>query len=276
MVTKQNYTITDNVILKADNISLKIGDKLILRDINVEIKDVVRPNKTTGQIISFLAPSGMGKSQLFKILAGLNKPTTGSVLIHNKPVECGNVGVVAQNYPLFMHKSVYDNLLIAAKNNNTDEKIIKEKIEQSLNKLKLYDKKDYYPASLSGGQRQRIAILQQILCSENFLLLDEPFSGLDVNMVREVSEMLISIAESNDLNTIIIVSHDYISASALATELWFLGRDFDAEGKPIEGARIKFVEDLMTRGFSWNYPHILYEPEFVSFMKEVRNVFNIL
>jgi len=133
-----------------------------------------------------------------------------------------------------------------------------------------------YPAQLSGGQKQRISIIQQLLCSEGFLLLDEPFSGLDVNMINECSEIILEVANLDELNTIIIVTHDYSSASAICNNLWFLGFDFDEKGTPLPGARIKYVDDLMVKGFAWKYPQVFDDPNFLNFTKDVRKIFNNL
>src|SRR5688572_23529969 len=100
-----------SVLLKAENVSVAKGGVTILRDVNLEIRDVVRPDKTVGQVVGLLGPSGIGKTTLFRILAGLEPPDTGRVLIgeEQKPVERGRVGVVAQHYPLFAHRTVLGN-----------------------------------------------------------------------------------------------------------------------------------------------------------------------
>lgn len=273
---KHEYQILEKEILKVENVSLQFGDKLILRDINITVKDVVRKNHTTGQIVGFLGPSGRGKTQLFKILAGLNKPTTGTVLVHGRPVAAGDVGVVAQNYPLFMHRTVMGNLKLGAAKSSLTPKDKEDKIKMYLEKFKIADKADMYPASLSGGQRQRVAIIQQLLCSESFLLLDEPFSGLDINMINEVSDVILEVANLDDLNTVIIVSHDIRSTIAISTNLWILGYEYDAEGKPLPGAIIKHEEDLMAQGIAWNYPDVFELPEFQILVKNIRGAFKNL
>lgn len=283
MLNKYDYYISDEEILKVEDVSLSYpspdgSEKMILRDINISIKDIKRKDQPqTGQIVGFLGPSGRGKTQLFRILSGLKKPTTGSVLIHGKPVHPGDVGVVAQNYPLFMHHTVKNNLLLALRNKKMTKEEKLEKINDYLKRFKLDDKIDFYPASLSGGQRQRIAIIQQLLCSENFLLLDEPFSGLDINMIKEVSEVILEVANLNDYNTIILVSHDIPSTAAISDYLWFLGQETDKEtGQLIPGSTIRYIDNLMEKGIAWNYPKIFDQVEFMEYNKNVRNIFQTL
>ena len=276
------YTKTD-VILKVKDVCLSFYDKSknentqILKDVNVEIKDVVRPGMYQGQVVGFLAPSGMGKTLLFEIIAGLRKPTSGQVLLGNPltPVKTGRVGVVQQNYPLFTYRTVYNNLMVAANNGLIPKEQRKEAVMNILNSFGLSKHNNRYPSELSGGQRQRVAIAQQMLCSEHFLLLDEPFSGLDLLMIEKVLNMLRSISTLHELNTIIIVSHDIVSTASIADTLWVMGRDRDKEGNPIQGARIKHEYDLMAMDLAWR-KGIETEPKFNYLIKEVRAVFPTL
>lgn len=273
-MNQQPYSLGED-ILNVEDVSLVLGGKLILRDINLNIKDIIRPGITQGQIISILGPSGRGKTQLFKILSGLNKPTTGKVFLgpEKKPVQAGEVGVVAQNYPLFEYLTVYGNLECVSREKTPAAK--KEKIEFYLNQFKMMEHKDKYPALLSGGQRQRVAIIQQMLCSEHFILMDEPFSGLDPLMKDQVCQIIETVANIDEKNTIIIVSHDIPSAVAISQYIWILGYDYDEQKNPIPGARIKYMENLMDRGLSWK-KDLVNSPEFFSFMKDIRNTFNEL
>lgn len=266
-----------DVILKAENINLTLGGNPILKDLNVDIRDVVQPNRTTGQIVGFLGPSGVGKTKFFEILAGLLTPTSGQILLGSplKPVKVGMVGVVQQNYPLFMHRTVASNLMVAARKLYKTDAEATERMHYLLNRFGLTDKQNLYPAQLSGGQKQRIAIAQQLLSSEHFLLLDEPFSGLDVNMVDEVSELICEIAHLNEINTVIVVSHDIEATAAIADTLWLMGRDRDANNQPIPGARIKHSYDLIERGL-YAQPGLIDKLEFRALVKEIRELFHAL
>ncbi len=282
------------VILKVENVSLKLGRTQILKDINIEIKDIVRPNMSQGQIIGFLGPSGLGKTKFFEMLSGiipiqfekdpeegtkeedkkLDNLAIGKISIGQnlEPVKIGKVGVIQQNYPLFEHRTIYGNLDIAAQVKYKDKAIREERINDILKRFDLEKRRNFYPAQLSGGQRQRVAIAQQILCSTNFLLMDEPFSGLDPLMVKKVSDLIIEVANMHDLNTIVIVSHDIISTAAIADTLWILGRDHNEKGEVIPGAKIKYEYDLLHRGLAWR-PNIKSEPEFHRLCDEINALF---
>jgi NitT/TauT family transport system ATP-binding protein len=279
------------VILKAENVSLSYGDNVILRDINVEIKNIVVPGKNQGQIIGFLGPSGIGKTKFFEVLSGIipfdfetapsqeiikkrERTVIGKVLIDVdlKPVQLGKVGVIQQSYPLFMHRTVFKNLDIAAAVKFPNKKERLERINDLLERFDLMKRKDYYPAQLSGGQKQRVAIAQQILSSNHFLLMDEPFSGLDPNMVRKVSNLISEVANMHELNTIIIVSHDIHSTAAISDTLWVMGRDRDVKGEIIPGAKIKHEYDLIQMGFAWQ-PEIKRNLQFQQFCSEIDLMF---
>ncbi len=263
-----------NTILKATNVSLALGGKPILRDLNLEIHDLYRPGYVTGQVVGLLGPSGIGKTRLFRILSGIDSPDTGSVLIGEKcePVRRGMVGVVAQNYPLFEHRTVFGNLVLAARHAGLHGEAAIEKAAASLKRFDIEDRARVYPCQLSGGQRQRVAIAQQFLCSEHFLLMDEPFSGLDLIAVQNVSRMIAEVANSDELNTIIVVTHDIVAAMAVADTIWLLGRDRDDHGHIIPGARVKATYDLAERGLAWR-EGITETKEFMELVREIRAVF---
>jgi ABC-type nitrate/sulfonate/bicarbonate transport system ATPase subunit len=264
-------------LLKIEDVSLEYDGRPILKNVSAEVKDIIRPDCTQGQVVGFLGPSGIGKTQLFRIIAGLNKPSSGRVTIdgQDRPVQPGEVGVVAQDYPLFEHRTVLSNLLLAAGQKEKDDKVGRDKVLQYLNDFELMDKAKLYPVQLSGGQRQRCAIIQQILCSEHFLLMDEPFSGLDLLMLERTCALIQKVAGMDELNTIIVVTHDVTAAASVADHLWLMGRDHDAAGNPLPGSHIVATYDLIERDLCW-HPEIITHPKFMEFVREVKDRFRSL
>jgi NitT/TauT family transport system ATP-binding protein len=261
-------------LLQVEHVSLALGGRQILRDVNLAVHDLTRPGCVTGQVVGLLGPSGMGKTQLFRILAGLNRPDEGRVLLGERrvPVERGMVGVVAQDYPLFNHRRVLGNLALAGRRRGLSHAEAEKKAMEWLRRFDLEDAAGKYPAQLSGGQRQRVAIAQQFMCSEHYLLLDEPFSGLDVVQAERVTDMIAELAGADEANTIIVVTHDISAAMAVADTLWLLGRDRDAQDKPIAGARVQATYNLIERGLAWR-KGIGATPEFIALRQEIREKF---
>lgn len=259
------------MILKAEHVSVALGGVPVLRDVNLEIRDIVRPGTIAGQVVGLLGPSGIGKTTLFRILAGLDAPDSGQVLLGEEktPVERGMVGVVAQNYPLFGNRTVLGNLMVAGRQAGLSREQAREKAMDYLKRFCMEDKTRHYPPQLSGGQRQRVAIAQQFMCSEHLLLLDEPFSGLDPMAIDRVAELLNEVACMHELNTIIVVTHDIAAALEVADTIWLMGRDRDKEGKMIPGARIQESYNLIERGLAWR-DGVATTPEFMLTMREIR------
>ena len=257
-------------VLKVEGVSQTLGGNVILRDVNLEVKDIRRPGRVTGQVVGFLGPSGIGKTRLFRILAGLDEPDTGRVLIGEKaePVQRGRVGVVAQHYPLFQHRTVLGNLVVAGAQAGLSAREAKAKGEDFLRRFGLEICAGRYPVQLSGGQKQRLAIAQQFMCSEHLLLMDEPFSGLDPLAVDRVSELITEVASLHELNTIIVVTHDVAAAIEVSDTLWLMGRDRDEKGQIIPGARIQGTYNLIDRGLAWR-KGVTTTPEFMELMREI-------
>ncbi len=274
MTTAYEYRET---LLKVTGVSLILGGQQILRDLSFEIRNIHRPTQNQGQVVALLGPSGMGKTRLFHILAGLDPPDTGTVQVgpEGKPVQRGMVGVVAQSYPLFEHRTVLGNLLIAGRRAGLATDQARAKANGLLQRFNLGAHGGKYPAQLSGGMRQRVAISQQFMCSEHFLLMDEPFSGLDCVAIDEVIKLIGEVSTSDELNTTVVVTHDIAAAIEIADHIWLLGRDRDAGGNPVPGARIQANFDLIERGLAWR-DGISGEPAFHELLQEVRTRFATL
>jgi polar amino acid transport system ATP-binding protein/sulfate transport system ATP-binding protein len=261
-------------LLSVDHVSVAYGGNPILRDVNIDIKDLHRPGLTQGQVVGLLGPSGIGKTTLFRVLAGLEQPDSGQVRVTTelKPVQRGMVGVVAQNYPLFAHRTVLGNLLVAGKQGGLSSTESREKAHSLLKRFGIEEHGEKYPSQLSGGQRQRVAIAQQFMCSEGFLLMDEPFSGLDLvaqeNVIRFIQEM----ASLHELETFVLVTHDISAAIAVSDTLWLLGRDRDADGNIIPGARVQKTYNLIERGLCYQ-ENITTMPEYMELRREIREIF---
>jgi len=261
-----NYS-KEEVILKAENISLCYGDRIILHDINFNIKNIVRPDMKQGQVVSLIGRSGIGKTQLFKLLSGLQTPTSGKITIYNsKEVKAGDMGVIFQNYYLFEWRTVYQSLLLAAKQNKILRGKEKETIENYAAQFDLREQLQVYPQQLSGGQRQRASIIQQLLKGSDFLLLDEPFSGLDVCVLDKVVELLIEVSLTDELKTLIIVSHDIATTVAISDTVFILGTQ---AGK--QGATIKREIHLIERDLAWK-KDIKKEKDFLDTVEEIKSL----
>lgn len=272
------YSVGD-VLLNVENVGLEYDGRPILKGVNAQVRDIVTDGEETGQIVAFLGPSGIGKTQLFRIIAGLKQPTSGSVTIngHEGTVKPGQVGVVAQNYPLFPHRTLLSNLGLAAMQKEKDPKVALEKVMALAADFDLTERLNLYPAQLSGGQRQRGAIIQQVLCSEHFLLMDEPFSGLDLIVLEKTQRLIEKVAHLHSANTVIVITHDITAACAIADKVWLMGRDNDPNepGKKLSGARIVKEYDLAADGLYW-YEDIITQPRFIEFVRMVKEDFRFL
>src|SRR5258708_1000178 len=250
------------VLLQARNLSLSYDNKCILHDINFSIQDIVRQGFQQGQVVSLIGRSGIGKTQLFRVLSGLQKPSSGSITIRErKPVENsngsiemyreravepGDMGVIFQNYYQFGWRTVGQSLLLAARQNKALTGKEEEAIGRYTEQFELSGMLHRYPSQLSGGQQQRVSIIQQLLKGSDFLLLDEPFSGLDICVLDKVVEVLLQVSLSDELKTLIIVSHDITTAVAISDTVFILGRKAGQEGSTL----VREI-DLIERGLAW-------------------------
>jgi len=260
-----------DVLFAIKDVSLRLGGQMILHELCFDVHDRVRPGMVTGQIVGLLGPSGVGKTRLLRIIAGLDAPDQGTLLgPKGKPLVAGEVGVVFQDYPLLRHRTVFDNLVVAGKVNGLGSKEARKRAAELLKRFGLTDRAKHYPAQLSRGQRQRVAIAQQIVCPKQLLLFDEPFSGLDPQALDDVIRLLVQVANMDELTTLIIVTHDVWAALSACDTILLLGRQ---EGKP--GAQVTDRYDLVARNLAWR-EHVEREPAFVALEQEIRARFRTL
>ena len=265
-----------DVLLSVHDVWQQLGDAQILEGLSFEVTDRVRPGVVTGQVVGLLGPSGVGKTRLLRIIAGLDAPDRGSVRgIAGAPLPVGTVGLVFQSYPLLAHRTVLDNLVVAGQANGLGSKEAKDRARALLARFHLSERARYFPAQLSGGQRQRVAIAQQIISRKTFLLMDEPFSGLDPAALEDVTKLLVEVANMDELNTVVVVTHDIRSAILISDTLFMLGRGRDAQGKITSGARIQKTYDLVQMGLAWR-PDLEIDPSFPAVEREVKQRFKTL
>ena len=227
-----NYKELDT-ILYVDKLCVSYGEKQILKDVSFIEKNVVREGyNSTGQVIAFIGRSGRGKSTLFKALTGLLKPTSGQILLKDmaksefdeaKLVREGDIGFVDQKYTLFRHETIEQICMYALRKQTLTKEEKKEIINKYLIDWGLDEHRKKYSCELSGGQRQRTAIIEQMLTDKHFMILDEPFSGLDVGNIEKCKQSFERIKEANEYNTIIFSTHDIKLALEMADSIYILG-----------------------------------------------------
>ena len=173
-----------------------------------------------GSFVTLLGPSGCGKTTTLRMIAGLVDPTEGDILIRGRnvtgiPVHKRNLGLVFQNYALFPHKTVYENVAFGLKHHGTPRAEIGGKVRKALELVQLPDVGDRHPRQLSGGQQQRIALARAIVIEPDVLLLDEPLSALDANLRENMRVELKRIQSVLGITTI-FVTHDQSEALAMS------------------------------------------------------------
>ncbi len=260
-------------LLKIENVSksftLNDGNTLqVLSNVNLTIDNI--PDKP--QIVSILGPSGGGKTTLLRILAGLDAPDSGRVFLKDgemRNVRIGDVGVVFQRYPLFDDRNVLQNLIEPAKNGGMSSEQARTKALKMLDEFDLSRQASSFPAQLSGGQRQRVAIAQQLIQERRYIILDEPFSGLDPNNIANVIRLLQNVAGQHTDNTFIIITHDITSALIISDTVCLLGRPNTADEN--SGAYIVKHYDLIEEGLAYR-ADIEDLPRFQAIRKEIKYV----
>jgi sulfate transport system ATP-binding protein len=198
-----------------ENVSKSFGSFQALDDVSLEVPD--------GSLTALLGPSGSGKSTLLRVIAGLEEPDQGAVLISGEdatelPVRRRGVGFVFQHYAAFKHMTVRDNIAFGLKVRRRQRAEIRDRVDELLGLVHLEGFADRYPSQLSGGQRQRMALARALAVEPRVLLLDEPFGALDANVRAELRTWLRRLHDEVHVTTI-FVTHDQEEAMDVAEQV---------------------------------------------------------
>lgn len=249
-------------MIEIKNVTKKIGDKTILKDISLSID--------TGMLVVLIGSSGCGKTTTLKLLNKLIKPTSGEIYIEGKPISQQNtidlrrnIGYVIQNTGLFPHLTIRENieLIPRLKKEKPIEEIEKKTIE--LLKMVDLDSDEYlnkYPSELSGGQQQRIGVVRAIATDADIILMDEPFSALDPITRTSLQDELFSLQEELK-KTIIFVTHDMDEALKIADKICIMKdgeiAQFDTPENILRNPANEFVKDFIGENRLWDNPEFI-------------------
>ncbi len=199
----------------------RFGETTVLRDVDLQVQE--------GEVVVILGPSGCGKSTLLRCLNGLEEGHSGRLSFAGERLDARTdwrlirqqVGMVFQSYHLFPHMSVLDNILLGPlRVQKRDPVEARQQAEALLARVGLADKRDAYPRELSGGQQQRIAIVRALCMNPKVMLFDEVTAALDPEMVKEVLEVILDLAQGG--MTLLIVTHEMAFARAVADRILFM------------------------------------------------------
>ncbi|AKE08897.1 Spermidine/putrescine import ATP-binding protein PotA [Serratia liquefaciens] len=223
--------------LSVENLHLTYGDNPVLKGVSMQLK--------RGEVVSLLGPSGSGKTTLLRAVAGLEKPTQGSIIIgSNKvydgtarseiPAEERNLGLVFQSYALWPHKTVFENVAYPLKLRKVSTAEITQRVQGVLDQLGLGHLGKRHPHQLSGGQQQRVAIGRALVYNPPVILLDEPLSNLDAKLREEARVFLRELIIKLGLSAL-MVTHDQNEAMAISDRILLLNNGkIEQQGTPQE------------------------------------------
>jgi sulfate transport system ATP-binding protein len=239
----------------------QFGDFVALDDVSIEVPD--------GSLTALLGPSGSGKSTLLRVIAGLEQPDTGRVLILGEdatgiPAQNRGVGFVFQHYAAFKHMTVKNNIAFGLSIRKRPKKEIDERVQELISLVHLDGFGDRYPSQLSGGQRQRMALARALAVEPKVLLLDEPFGALDANVRKELRQWLRRLHEDVHVTTI-FVTHDQEEAMEVAGQIVVMnegrveqtGQPNDLYEHPQTEFVMSFIGPVNQRGAVFIRPHDL-------------------
>lgn len=238
-------------ILEVENLSYSFGNNSILKDINIHV------NKN--EIVTIVGSSGVGKSTLFNLIAGVLKKQTGKIIINNSNDYIGKVAYMLQTDLLFEHKTIINNIVLPLIIAKVNKKEALEEASKILKQFNLYKYANKYPKQLSGGMRQRVALIRTYMFKKNIFLLDEAFSALDAITKKELHKWYFTLKKNLNLTTLLI-THDIEEAVFLSNRIYILG---NKPGEIIGEIEIKInpAEDI-------DVQRLFYK-------KEILNIMNI-
>lgn len=217
--------------IEVRGLNKQFGDFQAVNDVSFEIEK--------GHLIGLLGPSGGGKTSILRMLAGLESPSSGDIIFHGKrvndlPPQERGIGFVFQNYALFKHMTVYDNVAFGLKVKGQSKEFIRERVMTLVELTGLKGFEHRYPHQLSGGQRQRVAFARALAPEPQLLLLDEPFAAIDAKIRTELRTWLKEMIERVGI-TSIFVTHDQEEAIEVADEIMIINKGrLEQKGSPWE------------------------------------------
>lgn len=232
-------------ILELKNISKVFGDVNVIKNVNLEIEK--------GEFVTFLGPSGCGKTTLLRMIAGFYNIDKGDIFLQGKKIDNvppykRNTPMVFQEYALFPHMNVYENISYGLKLQKINKEEEKKRVEEVLELMQLVNLGDRYPNQMSGGQQQRVAIARALVMNPDVLLLDEPLSNLDAKLRESVRVELRMIQQKLNIN-MIYVTHDQQEALSMSDKIVVLNKgEIHQYGTPREiyfKPKTKFVADFI-------------------------------
>lgn len=209
-------------MLTIKNLTKMYDQNVIFKNLNLTVQE--------GEVLSIVGPSGIGKTTLIKIMAGLEPANSGEITINNEAISIdgersdANIGLIFQDFNLFPNFTVIDNITLAPANvNKVPAEKAKEQALSLLESLGMVDKADLYPYQLSGGQKQRVAIARALAMNPKILAYDEPTSGLDESSTKQVAEVVKTLKSGGV--TQVIITHDQFFAEIVSDRIFDFAKE---------------------------------------------------